>query len=220
MLNIQDHKLWQRFREPISGLTHLAGATLGFVGTIFLLIFSWGDWLTTVAVTIYGISLILMFSASASYHLVKAQPKTLLRLRKFDHAAIYVVIAGSYTPICLLAFKGFWSWGFLSVIWILAVLGVIVKLFIIKAPRWTTAGVYLVMGWLSIFAVNEMIRALSPLALGGLVIGGLFYSFGAVIYILKKPDFFPNIFGFHELWHIFVLLGALSHFVVIWLIVI
>jgi hemolysin III len=151
---------------------------------------------------------------------VKAQPKTLLRLRKFDHAAIYVVIAGSYTPICLLAFKGFWSWGFLSVIWILAVLGVIVKLFIIKAPRWTTAGVYLVMGWLSIFAVNEMIRALSPLALGGLVIGGLFYSFGAVIYILKKPDFFPNIFGFHELWHIFVLLGALSHFVVIWLIVI
>lgn len=219
MINIQDHILWQRFREPISGLTHLAGASLGFVGTILLLFFSWGDWKTTVAVTIYGISLVLMFSASASYHLIKAQPKTLQRLRKFDHASIYVVIAGSYTPICLLAFTGFWSWGFLAVIWFLAIAGVIVKLFVIKAPRWTTAGVYLVMGWLSIFAVNEMIRSLSPLALWGLVIGGLFYSFGAIIYIRKKPDFYPNVFGFHELWHIFVLLGALSHFVVIWLIV-
>jgi hemolysin III len=220
MLNIQDHKLWRLFREPISGLTHLAGAALGFAGTVVLLFASWGDWLTTTAVTIYGISLVLMFSASASYHLVKAQPKNLQRLRKFDHATIYVVIAGSYTPICLLAFKGFWSWGFLTIIWILAISGIIVKLFLINAPRWTTAGVYLVMGWLSIFAVNEMIRSLSSFTLWGLVTGGLFYSFGAIIYILKKPDFYPNIFGFHEVWHIFVLLGALSHFVVISLIVI
>lgn len=220
MLNIQDHKLWRLFREPISGLTHLAGAAFGFAGTVVLLFASWGDWLTTTAVTIYGISLVLMFSASASYHLVKAQPKNLQRLRKFDHAAIYVVIAGSYTPICLLAFKGFWSWGFLTIIWILAISGIIVKLFLINAPRWTTAGVYLVMGWLSIFAVNEMIRSLSSFTLWGLVTGGLFYSFGAIIYILKKPDFYPNIFGFHEVWHIFVLLGALSHFVVISLIVI
>ncbi len=219
MLNNQNQALWRYFREPISGLTHLAGAVLGLVGTIFLLVFSWGDGLTTLAVTIYGISLVLMFSASASYHLVNAQPKYLQRLRKFDHAAIYVVIAGSYTPICLLAFQGFWSWGFLSLIWILAITGVIVKLFIINAPRWTTAGVYLVMGWSAVLAANEMVRSLSPAALWGLVIGGLWYSFGAIIYILKKPDFYPNVFGFHEVWHIFVLLGALSHFVVIGLIV-
>lgn len=212
MENITKHKLWQRFRDPISGLTHLAGAFLGLIGTLVLLALSWGSWLKFSSFLIYGISLILMFSASASYHLVKADAAIIQRLRKFDHSAIYLLIAGSYTPICLLRFTGFWSWGLLSIIWGMALIGVFVKLFVIKAPRWITAGVYLIMGWLCILAVQEMIRTLPPASLTLLVVGGLFYSIGALIYILKKPNFIPNIFGFHEFWHIFVLCGAFTHF--------
>lgn len=215
MKSIQEHTLWRLFRDPVSGLTHLAGAVIGLIGLIFLIIFSWGNWTAVVVSVIYGLSLILMFSASASYHLVKAEPTIIRRLRKFDHSAIYILIAGSYTPICILKFTGFWSFGLLAIIWTMAVSGVIVKLFVIKAPRWVTAGIYLVMGWLSIMAVQEMIRALTPFSLWALVIGGLLYSVGAVIYILKKPDPIPDIFGFHEVWHIFVLLGAYAHFAAI-----
>jgi hemolysin III len=156
-----------------------------------------------------------MFSASATYHLVQAGPKVLLWLRKLDHSAIYLLIAGTYTPICLYYFSGFWRMGLLIVIWALAFLGIAVKLLIIRAPRWVTAGVYLVMGWLALAGMGEILRSLPAGALIWLLLGGLFFTGGAVIYILKKPDLFPGVFGFHEVWHIFVILGALSHFVLV-----
>jgi hemolysin III len=164
---------------------------------------------------VYGISVILLFSASATYHLVKANPQVIQRLRKIDHSAIYLLIAGSYTPICLYFFEGFWRWGLLGIIWSMALIGIIVKVFVINAPRWVSAGIYLVMGWLSIMAVQEMLRAMPVGALVWLVLGGLFYTVGAVIYITKKMDFYPGVFGFHEVWHIFVILGSFSHFIVI-----
>jgi hemolysin III len=156
-----------------------------------------------------------MFSASSIYHSVNTSPPALLRLRKFDHSAIYLLIAGTYTPICLFFFTGFWRLPFLGIIWLFGLVGVIVKLFVIKAPRWVTAGIYLVMGWLSIFAVSEMIHTMTVGALIWLLAGGLCFTVGAVIYITKKLDFVPNVFGFHEVWHIFVSLGCLCHFVLI-----
>ncbi len=215
MENIQEHKLWINFRDPVSGLTHLGGAILGFIGTILLVIFSWGDWTAVTANLIYGISLVMMFSASASYHMIKAAPPLLQRLRKFDHSAIYLLIAGSYTPICLLGLHGFWSWGMLTIIWVMAFSGIGVKLFVINAPRWITAGVYLVMGWFCIFSIREMALSMSPFSLTFIVLGGVLYSIGAVVYIRKKPDPIPGVFGFHELWHIFVLLAAFAHFAAI-----
>jgi hemolysin III len=137
-----------------------------------------------------------------------------MRLRKFDHAAIYILIAGSYTPICIYFFQGFWQWGMLTIIWVMAVIGVVVKMFIIRAPRWVTAGVYLVMGWFSIVGVKEIITRMPPGAILWLVAGGLFYTIGAVIYMTKKLNLIPGVFGFHEIWHIFVILGALSHFMI------
>ena len=136
-------------------------------------------------------------------------------LRKLDHTAIYALIAGTYTPICLHFFSGFWAWGMLVIIWGLALAGIVVKLFVIKAPRWLTAGIYLVMGWLSLMAIRQMLLFMPVGALVCLLLGGLFFTVGAVVYILKKPDFFPGIFGFHEIWHIFVILGCLSHFILI-----
>ncbi len=205
----------QKFREPVSGLTHLFAAVAAVLGLGLLLWLGRTDLPKAVALLVFGLSVIFLFSASAAYHLVKAAPEVILRLRKLDHAAIYVLIAGSYTPICLYFFTGFWRWGLLGIIWAMALVGVIVKLFIIRAPRWLTAGIYLLMGWLSALAVQEMLRSMPPAALSWLVAGGLFYTVGALIYITKKLDFYPGVFGFHEVWHIFVILGCLSHYIVI-----
>src|SRR5450759_255326 len=207
--------MFAKFRDPVSGLIHLGAAAAAVIGLGVLLALGRSDLTKEFSLMVYGLSLILMFSASAAYHLSRVQPAALLRLRKFDHSAIYLLIAGSYTPICLYFFEGFWRWGLLVIIWLMALTGITVKLFVIKAPRWITAGIYLVMGWISILAIQEMLAAMPAGALLWLVAGGLFYSGGAVVYILKKPDFLPGVFGFHEVWHIFVILGAVSHFIVV-----
>jgi hemolysin III len=203
-----------RFRDPISGISHLIAAIAAAFGTVTLLILSRGQLQRQIALLIYGISLILLFSASATYHMVIAKPGIIQKLRKFDHSAIYLLIAGTYTPICLQFFTGFWRWGMLGIIWAVALIGIIVKIFIIDAPRWVVSGAYLVMGWFSILAIPQMLKFMPTGAIIWLVVGGLFYSVGAFIYTTKKMDFKPGVFGFHEVWHIFVIFGALSHFIV------
>lgn len=204
-----------KLRQPFSGLSHLLGAILSLFGLVFLIIKGWGNPIQEVSYVIYGISLILMFTASATYHLTTSSEKGMLILRKLDHTAIYLLIAGTYTPICLLFLTGFWHFGLLMIVWALAFTGILVKLFIINAPRWVTAGIYLVMGWLCVMATGEMLRTMPNGALIWLLVGGLFYTIGAIIYITKKLDFKPDVFGFHEVWHIFVMLGAASHYIVI-----
>jgi hemolysin III len=207
--------LLTKFREPVSGLTHLGAAVAAGFGLAMLLVMGRADPAKELSLLVYGLSLVLLFAASAAYHLARVEPESLLRLRKFDHSAIYLLIAGSYTPICLHFFSGFWQWGLPGVIWLMALSGVIVKLFVIHAPRWITAGIYLVMGWLSVLALPQMLAAMPAGALAWLVAGGVFYTLGAVVYVLKKPDFYPGRFGFHEIWHIFVILGAFSHYIVV-----
>jgi len=203
------------FREPFNGLSHLIGAILSLIGFIYLIFRGWGDSTRVIAYLIYGISLVLLFSSSAAYHLTRSSDRVMLILRKLDHTAIYLLIAGSYTPMCLIFFEGFWRVGMLTIIWSMALVGIIVKLFVIKAPRWVTAGLYLLMGWTCVMAVGEMIRTMPAGAFVWLILGGLFYTVGAVIYITRKLDFKPDVFGFHEVWHIFVILGAASHFIMI-----
>jgi hemolysin III len=202
-------------RQPFSGLSHLVGAILSFFGLVFLLFRGWGDATREISYLLYGISLTLMFAASATYHLADSTDRVMLFLRKMDHSAIYLLIAGTYTPVCLLFLSGFWRIGLLSIVWAFGLIGITVNLFVIRAPRWTTAGIYLIMGWLCLLAIGEIVRALPAGALAWLIAGGLFYTVGAIIYITKKLDFYPGVFGFHEVWHIFVLLGAFSHFLMI-----
>jgi hemolysin III len=205
----------EKFRDPVSGLMHLAAAALALIGLIFLLFLGRDSLVKNISLLIYGLSLVAMLSASAVYHLVRARPDIELFLRKIDHSAIYLLIAGTYTPVCMFFFDGFFRWGLLAIIWGMALIGIVVKLFVIKAPRWATAGIYLVMGWLAVFGVKEMLAVMPAGALVWLLLGGIFYSVGAVIYITRKMDFFPGVFGFHEVWHIFVVLGCLSHFILI-----
>ena len=205
----------KKLREPVNSLTHWAGAILALAGLIALLIIGWGAPLKVLSLVIYGVSLIFLFSASATYHMVQVKDKALEIFRKVDHSAIYFLIAGTYTPFCINAFTGFWQWGMLSIIWSLAIIGIVVKIFIIRAPRWLNAGIYVVMGWLSVGAAGQMLAALPAWVLTWLIIGGVTYTLGAVVYSTKTFNFVPGVFGFHEVWHIFVLLAAAAHFVAV-----
>ena len=199
----------------MNSLTHWAGAILALAGLIVLLIVGWGTPAKVISLLIYGVSLIFLFSASATYHMVQVKDQVLEIFRKVDHAAIYFLIAGTYTPFCINAFSGFWKWGMLSTIWSLAVIGITVKIFYIRAPRWLNAVIYVIMGWISIAAVGQMRTTLPTWVIGWLITGGVIYTLGAVVYTTKIFNFKPGVFGFHEIWHIFVLLAAAAHFVAV-----
>lgn len=205
----------QKLREPVNSLTHWGGALLALIGLTALLIVGWGTPAKVISLLIYGVSLILLFSASAVYHMVRVRDKALEIFRKVDHAAIYLLIAGTYTPFCINVFTGFWKWGMLGLIWSLAVIGISVKIFIVRVPRWVNAGLYVLMGWLSVAAAGQLLAALPFWVFAWLIAGGILYTLGALIYITKIFNFVPGIFGFHEVWHIFVLLAALAHFVAV-----
>jgi hemolysin III len=204
-----------KIREPFNAISHLAGAVAALFGACMLLVWSSGSPARIMAFLIYGLSLVILFGASGVYHWITARPGTIEILRKIDHSAIYLLIAGTYTPFCVIALVGFWRWGFLAIIWTLAFVGIAVKVFIIKTPRWLNAGLYVVMGWLCLFAVREFLLRLPPESFGWLLTGGILYTLGAVIYTTKKGNFFPGVFGFHEIWHLFVLLGAAAHFIAV-----
>lgn len=204
--------MFNKLREPVNGLTHYFAAIAAVVGLGVLVFASGADFLKQMSFTVYGASLTMLLLASASYHLIKADPSRIQFLRKIDHSAIYILIAGTYTPICMLLLRGFWQWGMLLIIWSLAVIGVAVKIFLIKTPRWVTVSIYLVMGWIGVIAIGELAKVFSVGALIFLALGGLFFTFGAIVYATKIMDFKPGVFGFHEVWHIFVIAGCLSHY--------
>lgn len=200
------------FKDPVSGLTHLGSALLAALGTVLLIWFS-PPGLARLAMAIYGASMVLLFSASATYHLVQTTPQREEWLRKFDHIAIFLLIAGTYTPVCLVALTGGWRWGLLIPIWVIAAAGTIFKLVWVRSPRWMTAIIYVIMGWLGVIGVAQLLKALPVAAVGWLLLGGLLYTGGSVIYALKKPNLIPGVFGFHEIWHLFVTAGGAAHYV-------
>jgi hemolysin III len=190
------NRLKKFLKDPISGLTHLGSALAAALGTVSLIWLS-PPGLARLAMAIYGGSLVLLFSASATYHLVRTSPRSEEWLRKFDHIAIFLLIAGTYTPVCLVVLTGGWRWGLLIPVWCIAAAGIIYKLVWVRSPRWITAIIYVVMGWLGVIGVAQLLKALPWEALVWLLLGGLLYTGGAIIYATKKPDFFPGVFGFH-----------------------
>ncbi|MBN2149415.1 MAG: hemolysin III family protein [Anaerolineales bacterium] len=205
-------RLIQEIDDPISGLSHLVSAVMAAAGGGVLLYLSRGDGTRQITLLAYSIGLFLMFASSAAYHLVQKSSPISEWLRKFDHCAIYLLIAATYTPICVRFFSGFYREGLLAIIWGLALVGIGVKMFIIQTPRWLTVLLYLVMGWLAILGMQEILLRMPGGAVFWLILGGVFFTVGSVVYATQKPDPYPGVFGFHELWHIFVTLGAGSHY--------
>jgi hemolysin III len=158
----------------------------------------------------------LLFFSSAIYHLPDVNENKKKLLKRIDHIMIYFLIAGSYTPFCLIPLKGAWGWSILAIIWLIAFLGVIFKIFFINAPRKISTLIYLVMGWICIVAIYPLIKTMPTCGIFWLATGGLFYSIGAIIYAIKKPNPYPGKFGFHEIWHLFVIAGSACHYIVMY----
>lgn len=202
----------KRLREPINGFTHLTGAILSAIGLVVLVVLSQHQPARLAAVIVYGISLILLYTASTVYHLVNAGERVLRWLRSLDHAAIYILIAGTYTPFCVSLLPDPWRAVMLVVIWGLAAAGVIYKLaFRHHNHRYVSTTLYLGMGWLAVLILPAMLQHLPAGALILIVSGGLVYTLGALIYALKRPNLGRR-FGHHELWHLLVMGGSALHY--------
>lgn len=213
----------QRIREPINGLTHLSGAILALIGLILMILKSAVESaspLATGAVAIFGISMILLYSASATYHMVIARDAVIAFLRRLDHSMIYVLIAGTYAPFCLISLNGLTGWVLFSIVMAAAISGVVFKMVWFECPRWISTALYIAMGWLIIFAAGPLAGSVPAPGFWLLVAGGIFYTVGGLIYGCKPKFLKTKYMGFHEIFHIFIMLGSLAHFLCVYLFVI
>ena len=201
--------------RPWSAITHGVGAVLGVIGTVLLLVRTvmlGRGWVSAAAFLIYGLSMIGLYTASTLYHCINTSVAGRIALRKYDHISIYFLIAGTYTPICLLTLPHDGGIPMLIVVWAVALLGTVMALVWIDAPRWITAGVYLFMGWMSIFMLPSLLRNMPPQGIFWLALGGALYTVGGVLYAVKWPGRTNPRFGCHEIFHLFILLGSIAHF--------
>jgi hemolysin III len=203
-----------RLREPVSALTHLLGAVLSVVGMVLLIIAAvdHGSARDIAGVSIFGASLVLMYGVSALYHASTLSERGLGHFQRVDHVMIYVLIAGTYTPICLVVLRGRLGMWLLVIVWSLAALGVFQKIFWMHAPRWLSTALYLGIGWIAVVIAKPLIEAASPGFFLWLLAGGIAYSLGAVVYALKWPRGAGKAFGYHEVWHLFVMAGSFAHY--------
>lgn len=205
-----------QFREPMNALTHLIGAILSIFGIIAMLILIVAKDnltpLTLISVLAFGVGLICLYGTSFRYHASYGSKEEILQLKKLDHAMIFILIAGTYTPFCLLCLTGTMRVAMMVAIWGVALVGIILKVAWINMPRWLGTGLYIFLGWFALFVLGPLYQALPRPGFVLLVGGGVMYTIGGVIYAVKKPNFGKN-FGFHELFHIFVILGSLCHFI-------
>lgn len=208
-------------REPGSAITHFIGMLMAVFAAVPLLvkagIASGGR--TFTAMTIFMLSMILLYGASATYHSVNVSGKSLRIFRKLDHMMIFVLIAGSYTPVCLLVLGGREGYALLALVWGIALAGMLVKAFWITCPKWFSSVIYIAMGWVCVLVFGQLLNTLPAAAFGWLLAGGIIYTIGGVIYALKLPLFNSRHreFGSHEVFHLFVMGGSICHFVFMYL---
>jgi len=206
-------------KEITSALTHLGGAIFAIIGMVMLLYnaIRSHNTMSIIAFIIFGLSMILLYSTSTIYHFIDASKKNAkLVMRKLDHIMIFVLISGTYTPICLLTLKNTVGYTLLTVVWSITLIGIFIKIFWINAPRWVSSGLYIGMGWISVLVFAPLVKSMELGGLIWLVLGGVMYTVGGVIYGLKKPNIDKPWFGFHELFHLFVLAGTFCHFIMMY----
>jgi len=207
-------KLIEKQREPISGVLHLIGAVLSIGALVFLVTTAaeTGEIKKIYSVTIFGLSLIFAYIASTLYHLIYLAPKEKGIFRQIDQSMIYILIAGTYTPICLIALTGSWGWSLLSIVWSLTIIGVIIKIKNIPTADWLSTTIYLLMGWMILIVFPLLLETVPIVGIAWLVIGGIFYTTGTIFYGLDKVLPKKRKFWMHEIWHLFVMAGSFCHF--------
>ena len=210
----------RHIKEPGSAITHFIGMLMAIFAAVPLLTKAAHEpsRIYIISLTIYAASLILLYAASTTYHTFDISEKVNTVLKKIDHMMISVLIAGSYTPVCLIVLKGKTGIILLSIVWAIAVAGILIKAFWVYCPKWVSSVLYIGMGWTCVLAFTQILNNMSPAAFGWLLAGGIIYTAGGVIYALKLPLFNNRHrnFGSHEIFHLFVMGGSACHFVVMY----
>ena len=210
----------KHIKEPGSAITHFIGMLMAIFAAVPLLIKAAHEpsRIYIISLTIYAASLILLYAASTTYHTFDISTKVNTVLKKIDHMMISVLIAGSYTPVCLIVLRGRTGIILLSIVWAIALAGILIKAFWVYCPKWVSSVLYIGMGWTCVLAFTQILNNMSPAAFGWLLAGGIIYTAGGIIYALKLPLFnnkHKN-FGSHEIFHLFVMGGSACHFVVMY----
>lgn len=205
------------FKDPGSAITHFFGMAAAIVVAAPLLLRT-HDPLHTVSMAIFICSMVLLYGASTTYHTFDISESVNTLLKKIDHSMIFVLIAGTYTPVCLIVLNGRTGFILLSVVWGIALAGIVIKSFWIFCPKWFSSILYIAMGWSCVFAMSPIINVLSSEAFIWLFGGGVLYTAGGIIYALKLPIFNENhkFFNSHVIFHIFVLAGSACHYVLMY----
>ena len=210
----------KHIKDPGSAITHFIGMLMAIFAAVPLLIKAAHEpsRIYIISITVYAISLILLYAASTTYHTFDRSERINTILKKIDHKMISVLIAGSYTPICLLVLKGRTGIILLSIVWGIAVIEMLIKAFWVFCPKWVSSVLYIGMGWTCVLAFTQILNALSPAAFGWLLAGGIIYTVGGIIYALKLPFFNTRHknFGSHEIFHLFVMGGSACHFILMY----
>ncbi|EFM65237.1 channel protein, hemolysin III family [Peptostreptococcus stomatis DSM 17678] len=209
-----------KLREPISSITHLIGGGLSILALVLLIVkqvlapsINYNLFVSTI---IFGASMILLYFTSGIYHAISAKKeKLVLYMRKLDHSMIYVLIAGSYSPFCLYVLPRKTGIPVFVILWLIAIVGILMKILWINMPRILSSALYIGMGWVAIFVIKDLYINLVGPAFFLLVLGGLLYTIGGVIYAIKRPNI--KNWNFHDIFHIFIMLGSLAHFLLVFL---
>ena len=204
-------------REPGSAITHFIGMMLAVFASVPILVKGARDGgpQCFLAMCIFMASMILLYGASATYHSVNLTGEALKAFKKVDHMMIFILIAGSYTPVCMLSLEHSVGYALLTVIWSIALLGMLFKLFWVTCPKWVSSVLYIAMGWVAVFAIRPIYHAMPLSGFLWLLAGGIVYTVGGIIYALKLPIFNARhkYFGSHEIFHLFVMGGSFCHFI-------
>lgn len=208
-----------KIKDPVSALTHFIAMILALIAATPLLVkASSAGKLHLAALSIFILSMILLYAASTIYHTLDISPGINKLLKRIDHMMIFILIAGTYTPVCLIVLGDKTGWGLLALVWGIAISGIIIKACFIMCPKWFSSSLYIAMGWICVLAFSKIIKALPPAAFIWLLAGGLIYTAGGIIYALKLPVFNSRhkFFGSHEIFHLFVMGGSLCHYILMY----
>ena len=204
-----------RMQNPIRGLLHGASAIGALIGTIYLVSQTWGNAAALIGSLIFGFALLVMYTVSSLYHSVPWRAVWKRRLQRIDHSTIYLVVAGTFTPIAIAGLEGAAVWWCLGLVWGVALVGITLKLVLPGVSTGLSVTLQLIMGWTVILWIPQIWSSLGPGAIVFIVLGGLFYTSGSVIFMTKRPKLFPRTFSYHELFHVFVVLASVFHFLAI-----
>ena len=223
MSNKMNNQVKQHIKDPGSAITHFIAMLMAIFAAVPLLIKAARapERIYIISISVYAVSLILLYAASTTYHTFDKSPRINTILKKIDHMMISVLIAGSYTPLCLLVLPRQIGLLLLSIVWGIAIIGILIKAFWVYCPKWVSSVLYIGMGWTCVLAFTQILNSMSTAAFLWLLAGGLIYTAGGIIYALKLPIFNNRhkYFGSHEIFHLFVMGGSMCHFVVMYVFV-